>query len=60
MDKELVAEWFKFADDDIDTVLLLKKLDITNANAEKAVKYALEVRDFNAIIELRTELEIQS
>jgi HEPN domain-containing protein len=26
MDKELVAEWFKFADDDIDTVLLLKEM----------------------------------
>ena len=26
MDKELVAEWFRFADDDIDTVLLLKEM----------------------------------
>ena len=26
MDEELVAEWFKFADDDIDTVLLLKEM----------------------------------
>ena len=26
MDKELVAEWFRFADDDIDTALLLKDM----------------------------------
>ena len=26
MDKELVAEWLRFADDDIDTVLLLKEM----------------------------------
>ena len=26
MDKELVAEWFKFADNDIDTALLLKEM----------------------------------
>ena len=26
MDRELVAEWFRFADDDIDTVLLLKDM----------------------------------
>ena len=26
MDKELVGEWFKFADNDIDTVLVLKEM----------------------------------
>jgi len=26
MDKELVAEWLRFADDDIDTALLLKDM----------------------------------
>ena len=26
MDKALVAEWFRFADDDLDTVLLLKEM----------------------------------
>jgi len=26
MDKELVAEWIRFADDDIDTALLLKDM----------------------------------
>ena len=37
MDKELVAEWFRFAG--------------------KAIKYALDVRDFEAITKIRTELE---
>jgi len=127
MDKELVAEWFKFADGDIDTVLLLKEMrpqhreiicyhcqqavekylkgflvskeqmppkihdltilynlcleydsnfsslllncnyltdfsvqprypkemNISDENVEKAVRYALEVRDFAVIVKLR-------
>jgi len=131
MDKELVAEWFKFADADIDTALLLKEvrpqhreiicyhceqavekylkgflvsrgkmppkihdltnlcnlcseydnnflsllpncnyltdfsvqprypkeMDISDANVEKAIKYALDVKDFAAIVKLKTELE---
>jgi HEPN domain-containing protein len=134
MDKELVAEWIKFADNDIDTVLLLKEmrpqhheiicyhceqaiekylkgylvskgrmppkthdlknlcdlcseyennfsnlfsqcdyltqfavqprypkeLYLTSANVEKAIKYALEVRDFNIIAVLREALGNQS
>ena len=129
MDKNLVAEWIKFADADIDTVLLLKEMrpqhreiicyhceqavekylkgflvskeqiapkvhdltylcnlcsdfdnnllsllpncnyltdfsvqprypkemDISDANVEKAIKYALEVRDFAGIVKLREE-----
>ena len=131
MDKELVAEWFKFADADIDTVLLLKEMrpqhreiicyhceqavekylkgfllskgqippkihdltylcnlcveqnqdfsnilpqcsylkqfgvqprypkemDITDANVEKAIIHALEVRDFMVIAELKKCVE---
>ncbi|GHV93822.1 HEPN domain-containing protein [Spirochaetia bacterium] len=130
MDKELVAEWFKFADDDIDTVLLLKEmrpqhyeiicyhceqaaekylkgfliskeqmppkthdlanlcnlcaeqlsdfsgilpqcsyltqfgvqprypkeLEITNANVDQAIKYALEIKNFAPIQKLRAEI----
>ncbi|MCL2480736.1 MAG: HEPN domain-containing protein [Spirochaetaceae bacterium] len=130
MDKELVAEWLKFADADIDTVLLLKEvrpqhreiicyhcaqavekylkgflvsreqippkihdlthlcnlcseqdqdftgilpkcsylkqfgvqprypkeMNISDANVEKAIKYALAVRDFATIVNLKTEL----
>jgi HEPN domain-containing protein len=127
MDKELVAEWFRFADDDIDTALLLKdmrprhheiicyhceqavekylkgflvskdqmpprthdlanlcnlcceqdatfsnllpqcsyltqfgvqprypkELYLTSANVEQAVKYALEVKNFTAVVKVR-------
>jgi len=130
MDKELVAEWFRFADNDIDTVLLLKdmrpqhyeiicyhcqqaaekylkgflisknqmppkthdlphlchlcaeyesdfldlipqcghltkfavqprypeEMHITSTDVEYAIKYALEVRDFTAIVKLRTDI----
>ena len=130
MDRDLIAEWFRFADADVDTVLLLKEMrpqhreiicyhceqavekylkgflvskeqippkihdlthlcnlcseqnqdfasilpqcsylkqfgvqprypkemDISDANVEKAVKYALDVRDFSVIVELREGL----
>jgi len=130
MDRELVAEWFRFADADVDTVLLLKEMrpqhreiicyhceqavekylkgflvsknqmppkthdltylcnlcseldgsfsgllpncnyltdfgvqprypkemDISDANVERAVKYALDVRDFAVIVGLREEI----
>jgi HEPN domain-containing protein len=47
MDKELVAEWFKFADDDIDTVLLLKEMrpqhfEIICYHCEQAVEKYLK------------------
>ena len=132
MDKNLVAEWIKFADADIDTVLLLKEMrpqhreiicyhceqaiekylkgflvskeqvapkihdltylcnlcseqdkdfasilpqcsylkqfsvqprypkemDISDANVEKAIKYALNVRDFMVIVKLREEVGV--
>jgi predicted nucleotidyltransferase len=41
MDRELVAEWFRFADADV----------------EEAVKYALNVRDFSVIVGLRKTIE---
>ena len=130
MDKELVTEWFRFADDDIDTALLLKEMrpqhreiicyhceqavekylkgflaskeqmppkthdlthlcnlcseqdqnfanilpqcsflkqfgvqprypkemQITDSNVEKAIRFALDVRGFATIVELRNEL----
>jgi len=132
MDKELVAEWLRFADGDIDTVLLLKEMrpqhreiicyhceqavekylkgflaskdlippkihdlthlcnlcseqdqvfssilpqcsylkqfgvqprypkemNISDKNVEKAIRHALEVRDFEVIVRLGVELEI--
>ena len=47
MDRELVAEWFRFADDDIDTVLLLKELrpqhrEIICYHCEQAVEKYLK------------------
>jgi HEPN domain-containing protein len=47
MDKELVAEWFKFAADDIDTALLLKKMrpqhfEIICYHCEQAVEKYLK------------------
>jgi len=47
MDRELVAEWFKFADDDIDTVLLLKEMrpqhhEIICYHCEQAVEKYLK------------------
>ena len=130
MDKELVAEWFKFASNDVDTVLLLKEMrpqhreiicyhceqavekylkgflvsknqmppkthdltqlcnlclkydnnfssllsncnyltafsvqprypkemEITDVNVEKAIRYALEARDFKIMVKLRGEV----
>ena len=47
MDKELVAEWLRFADDDIDTVLLLKEMrpqhfEIICYHCEQAVEKYLK------------------
>ena len=47
MDKELVAEWFKFADDDIDTATLLKEMrpqhhEIICYHCEQAVEKYLK------------------
>ena len=47
MDKKLVEEWFRFADDDIDTVLLLKEMrpqhrEIICYHCEQAVEKYLK------------------
>ena len=47
MDKELVAEWFRFADDDLDTALLLKEMrpqhhEIICYHCEQAVEKYLK------------------
>ena len=47
MDKELIAEWFRFADDDIDTALLLKEMrpqhhEIICYHCEQAVEKYLK------------------
>ena len=47
MDKELIAEWFRFADDDIDTALLLKDMrpqhhEIICYHCEQAVEKYLK------------------
>ena len=94
MDEKLVAEWFRFADDDIDTALLLthdlnnlcdlcaehdhdflqlqpqcryltpfavqpkypSELNITSADVEQAIKFALEVKGFGVIVKLRENI----
>ena len=47
MDKEIVAEWFRFADDDIDTAILLKEMrpkhhEIICYHCEQAVEKYLK------------------
>ena len=68
MDKELIAEWFKFAEDDVDQNFdrllpqcsYLKQFGVQprypkelDISEVKAVKFILEVKDFTVIAKLR-------